>query len=224
MRPLVHPVTSRRRSGQSRMEPFRWRRALFLGLVSYAASLAGLVFDTFVPVLLQAGHPLWHNTMGLHAPLVGFALAPSLAFFIMTWDNLINVVVHPWAGVRSDTTWTRWGRRKPWILVGVPLAVTGLLTIPLARTLASVMLAILVTNLGRALFVPPMVAWYRSRNAGYPAPPAQFRTCGFPSSGSYLGCVTAKRASGQGWRMRGCGSHRRARRSTRSQVIRSRWL
>jgi len=32
------------------MEPFRWRRAFFLGLVSYAASLAGLVFDTFVPV------------------------------------------------------------------------------------------------------------------------------------------------------------------------------
>jgi maltose/moltooligosaccharide transporter len=141
------------------MEPFRWRCALFLGLVSYAASLAGLVFDTFVPVLLQAGHPLWHNTMSLHAPLGGFALAPSLAFFIMTWDNLLNIVVHPWAGVRSDHTWTRWGRRKPWILVGVPLAVTGLIAIPLARTLVSIMLAILVTNVGRALFVPPMVAW-----------------------------------------------------------------
>ena len=141
------------------MEPFRWRRAFFLGLVSYAASLAGLVFDTFVPVLLQAGHPLWHNTTSLHAPLVGFALAPSLAFFIMTWDNLINIVVHPWAGVHSDHTRTRWGRRKPWILVGVPLAVTGLIAIPLAHTLVSVMLAILVTNVGRALFVPPMVAW-----------------------------------------------------------------
>jgi hypothetical protein len=69
------------------MEPFRWRRAFFLGLVSCAASLAGLVFDTFVPVLLQAGHPLWHNTTGLLAPPVGFALAPSLAFFIMTWDK-----------------------------------------------------------------------------------------------------------------------------------------
>ena len=68
-------------------------------------------------------------------------------------------MVHPWAGVRSDHTWTRWGRRKPWILVGVPLAVSGLIAIPLARTLASVMVAILVTNLGRALFVPPMVAW-----------------------------------------------------------------
>jgi Na+/melibiose symporter-like transporter len=141
------------------MEPFRWRRALFLGLVSSATSLAGLVIDTFVPVLLQAGHPLWHNPAGLHAPLRGFALAPSLAFFIMTWDNLLNMVVHPWAGVRSDHTWTRWGRRTPWILVGIPLAVTGLVALPLAPTLAGVLGALLVTNLGRALFGPPMVAW-----------------------------------------------------------------
>ena len=142
-----------------RMEPFRWRRTLFLGLVSYVASLAGLVFDTFVPVLLQAGHPLWHNTTGLHILPVGFALAPSLAFFIMTWDNLINLFVHPWAGVRSDQTWTRWGRRKPWLLVGVPIAVIGLIAIPCAPTLPGVLLAILVTNFGRALFVPPLVAW-----------------------------------------------------------------
>ena len=80
------------------MEPFRWRRAVFLGLVSYAAPLSGLVFDTFVPVLLQAGHPLWHNDPGLHAPLVGFALAPSLAFFIMTWDNLLNRWRGRWRG------------------------------------------------------------------------------------------------------------------------------
>jgi Na+/melibiose symporter-like transporter len=141
------------------MAPFRWRYALFLGLVSSAASLSGLVYETFVPVLLQAGHPLWHNTTGVQAPLAGFALAPSLAFFLMTWDNLINIFVHPWAGVWSDHTWTRWGRRKPWILLGVPLAMLGLIAIPLARTLAAICVALLVTNLGRALFVPPMVAW-----------------------------------------------------------------
>jgi len=77
----------------------------------------------------------------------------------MTWDNVINLFVHPWAGVRSDQMWTRWGRRKPWILVGVPLAVLGLIAIPLAPTLPGIMVAILVTNLGRALFVPPLVAW-----------------------------------------------------------------
>ena len=85
------------------------------------------------PYLLKSRYG---KVRSLHTPLVGFALAPSLAFFIMTWDNLLNIVVHPWAGVRSDHTWTRWGRRKPWILVGVPLAVTGLLALPLAPTLA----------------------------------------------------------------------------------------
>ena len=37
------------------MESFRWRRALFLGLVSSAASLAAPVVETFVSVWLQAG-------------------------------------------------------------------------------------------------------------------------------------------------------------------------
>ena len=77
----------------------------------------------------------------------------------MTWDNVINLFVHPWAGVRSDQTWTRWGRRKPWLLVSVPLSVLGLIAIPYAPTLAGVMLAILMANLGRALFVPPLIAW-----------------------------------------------------------------
>src|ERR1700737_642164 len=34
----------------------------------------------------------------------------------------------------------------------------------------------------------------------------QNRTCGFPAYGSHLGCVTAKRSLGQGWRMIGLGS------------------
>ena len=76
--------------------PLASRRVPRPGLL--CCPLSGLVFDTFVPVLLQAGHPLWHNDPGLHAPLVGFALAPSLAFFIMTWDNLLNRWRGRWRG------------------------------------------------------------------------------------------------------------------------------
>jgi maltose/moltooligosaccharide transporter len=141
------------------MEPFRWRRAFFLGIVIYAASIIAPIFDTFVPVLLQSGHPLWQNKSAIHVKMVGFALAPSLAFFIMTWDNLINLFVHPWAGARSDHTEGRWGRRKPWIVVGVPIAAIGFVAIPCAPSLWLVALAILVANIGRAIFVPPMVAW-----------------------------------------------------------------
>ncbi len=141
------------------MEQFRWRRAFFLGIVIYAASIIAPVFDTFVPVLLQSGHPLWQNKSTINARVVGFALAPSLAFFMMTWDNLINLFVHPWAGARSDHTEGGWGRRKPWIVVGVPIAAIGFIAIPFAPSLWLVALAILIANIGRAIFVPPMVAW-----------------------------------------------------------------
>jgi hypothetical protein len=38
----------------------------------------------------------------------------------------------------------------------------------------------------------------RGRDVRHRMPPAQIRTSGFPASGSYLGCLTAKRMLGQG--------------------------
>lgn len=98
----------------------------------------------------------------------GFGLSPSIAFFIMTWDNLLNVFVQPWAGARSDRTWNRFGRRKPWILVGAPIAIIAFVFIPLANTLLAIMVFVLVTNIGMALFRSPAVAWL-----GDLFPPAQ---------------------------------------------------
>ena len=45
------------------------------------------------------------------------------------------------------------------------------------------------------------------RDASYLAPPAQIRTCSFPAYGSYLQSLTAMFRLGQGWRIRGRGSH-----------------
>ncbi len=44
---------------------------------------------------------------------------------------------------------------------------------------------------------PPFVG-DRGRDAGYPAPPAQIRTCPIKAYGSYLGYLTAIRSSGHG--------------------------
>ncbi|MCI0580386.1 MAG: MFS transporter [Chloroflexi bacterium] len=88
----------------------------------------------------------------------GFGLSPTLAFFIMTWDNLINIFVQPWVGVTSDRTWTRFGRRKPWLLAGVPLAALGFVFIPLAGTILAILVAILVVNVGMAIFRAPAAA------------------------------------------------------------------
>jgi hypothetical protein len=49
---------------------------------------------------------------------------------------------------------------------------------------------------------------HRSKeDASYLAPPAQIRTCSFPAYGSYLESLTAMLRLGQGWRIRGRGSH-----------------
>src|SRR5215211_9350164 len=52
----------------------------------------------------------------------------------------------------------------------------------------------------------------------------QNRTCGFPAYGSHLGCVTAKRSLGQGWRMIGFGSQSSTSSVIRAHVIPSFWL
>src|SRR3954468_9017145 len=65
--------------------------------------------------------------------------------------------------------------------------------------------------------------WDRGRDAHYWAPPAQIRTGPIRASGSHLGCLTAKRWFGQGWRMRGLGSQSLAILAIRSQVMPFLW-
>jgi MFS family permease len=66
--------------------------------------------------------------------------------------------VQPVVGERSDRTRTRIGRRKPWILVGAPLAAIFFIAVPLADTIQGIMFAILLTNLAMAFFRAPTVA------------------------------------------------------------------
>jgi GPH family glycoside/pentoside/hexuronide:cation symporter len=55
---------------------------------------------------------LYADTLGLGLTLVG-----GLLFVARLWDMLTD----PLIGVWSDRIHTRWGRRKPWLLAGLPL-------------------------------------------------------------------------------------------------------
>ena len=84
------------------------------------------IFNQYVPLFLQAGNPDFpRQLLGGRCELpklVGFGLAPGTGTSIMTWDNLINMFIAPWAGSASDRTWKELGRRKIWILVGALLS------------------------------------------------------------------------------------------------------
>jgi maltose/moltooligosaccharide transporter len=144
-------------------EKFPWNRTILLGLGFLGISSFWPIFNQFIPLFLQAGNPEFNRQLiseGRAIPnIVGFGLAPAWALFIMTWDNLINVFVQPWVGAKSDRTWNQLGRRKGWILLGAPIAILGFVFIPVAQSVLAIMVFILITNFGMALFRSPTAAW-----------------------------------------------------------------
>ena len=150
-------------ASQNDLKRFTYGKTFLVGFGFLGISIIWPIFNQFIPLFLQAGNPEFERQLleaGREIPnIVGFGMAPSLALFIMTWDNLINVFVQPWVGAKSDHTWNRFGRRKPWILLGMPIAVVGFVMIPFAQTALMVAVFILITNFGMALFRSPIVSW-----------------------------------------------------------------
>ena len=79
-------------------------RGLYLG---YALGSVGTGIYNTVPGLLLLFYMT--NTLGISAWLAGLAI-----FVPKLWD----VVTDPWMGSISDRSHTRWGRRRPWLLLG----------------------------------------------------------------------------------------------------------
>jgi MFS family permease len=120
-----------------------WRYTFTVGFGFFGISIIWPIFNGLIPPMLE--------DLGLTAALIGF---------ILTWDNIINMFVQPWVGETSDHTWTRFGRRKPWLMVGAPLAAVFFILVPFVReNFVLIALAILGTNIGMALFRSPTVAY-----------------------------------------------------------------
>jgi MFS family permease len=125
------------------------RITFFIALALFAQESTWNFYDNQVPVLLRE-----HVTS---AALVGA---------LMGMDNLLGIFIQPWIGNRSDNTRTRWGRRIPYLAVGMPLAALVFVLLPWTTsltTLAVVMFCYaLIANTTRPLaeslvpdFLPP---------------------------------------------------------------------
>ncbi|KAB2352291.1 MFS transporter [Actinomadura rudentiformis] len=101
------------------------RITFFVALAVFAQESTWNLYDSQVP-------PLLREHIG-SAALVGL---------LMGMDNLLGIFIQPWMGNRSDHTRTSWGRRIPYLVVGMPLAALLFLTIPHAA--ASLPLLVLV--------------------------------------------------------------------------------
>jgi MFS family permease len=135
---------------------FSYFRLILLGFGFMGVSLLWGIYNAYVPIFLQAGRPDYSTTAGV----TGFALGTTLTGFIMTLDNLAALFILPYVGAWSDRIRTRWGRRKPFIAAGAPIALLSFVAIPgtLGGNLGWFMLAIFIMLFSMDLFRTPVIA------------------------------------------------------------------
>lgn len=107
-----------------------YKKAFTIGFGLFAAQLMWMIYNTYMPIFLQAGSPTFDAN--LSASTRGFGLTATMTGLIMTIDNIAAFFIQPIMGPISDRTHTRWGRRMPYILLFAPIAVIAFALIPLA--------------------------------------------------------------------------------------------
>lgn len=122
---------------------FKYSKTFILGFGFFGVSLIWSLYNAFIPIFLKE-----------------FAISSFLVGFIMTFDNILAVVLQPYIGFLSDNTRTKFGRRMPYILIGAPLAALFFLLIPFMKSfgMLPMILVIIIMNVAMAIFRSPVIA------------------------------------------------------------------
>ena len=104
--------------------------------------------------------PLTTYVPPLYASAFGFDLATIGAIFLAArlWDALID----PAIGILSDRTRSRWGRRRPWIVVGTVIFAIGAVPVfmpPVWFGPWALSAALFTLYLGYSMLATPFAAW-----------------------------------------------------------------
>ncbi|MDU4695773.1 MAG: SLC45 family MFS transporter [Paenibacillus sp.] len=117
------------------------KKTWLLGLGFFSISLTWALYNAFVPLFLD-----------------DYLKSAAMIGFMMTIDNYFAIILQPWIGHRSDTTNTRYGRRMPYLLIGMPLGAVFATLIPWHTGFVTLVLFMVFMNLSMSLFRAPTVA------------------------------------------------------------------
>lgn len=118
-----------------------YKKTFILGFGLLAISLCATLYDAFVPIFL-------HKFID-KAWLIGL---------LMTIDNYLGLFIQPLVGRLSDRTHTSFGKRMPYLLIGMPIAAIVICMIPNHWSLITLVSIIIIFNLSMATFRSPTIA------------------------------------------------------------------
>ncbi|NMO96503.1 SLC45 family MFS transporter [Paenibacillus lemnae] len=117
------------------------KKSWLLGFGFFSISITWALYNAFVPYFLEK-----------------YISSIALIGFFMTLDNYFALFLQPWVGSRSDVTRTRFGRRMPYLLIGMPLGALFTMMIPFHTGLVTLILFMMLMNLSMSIYRSPTVA------------------------------------------------------------------
>ena len=117
------------------------KKTFLLGLGFFSISIAWSVYNSFVPIFLKR-----------------YIDSAFVIAIVMTIDNIAAITLQPYFGALSDRTWNRYGRRMPFLLLGIPISAVFFTLIPFHVSLASLLILVLVYNTAMTIYRAPTVA------------------------------------------------------------------
>ncbi|MCL4515298.1 MAG: MFS transporter [Firmicutes bacterium] len=118
-----------------------YKKIFLLGFGFFIISMTWSIFNSYVPIFLK-----------------GFISSTWLVGLVMTFDNIAGLTFQPYFSARSDRTRSRFGRRLPFLMAGVPPAALFFLLLPGASTLLTLMVSVILVDLSMSVFRGPTVA------------------------------------------------------------------
>ena len=117
------------------------KKTFLLGLGFFAVSLVWPLYNVYVPIFLR---DFMDSQFQINA--------------VMTLDNILAVSLIPFIASLSDRTQTRFGRRMPYLMIGIPLSAIAFIILPNYTGFLMFMVTITVLNFSMAIFRAPTVA------------------------------------------------------------------
>ncbi len=119
-----------------------YKKTFLIGLGFFTVNIIWSLYNVKVPLYLAE--------LGLSGMIVGM---------VMALDNVFAVVFQPIFGALSDKTNTRYGRRMPYLLIGIPLSAVFFSLIPFTgNRLVPLMISVIGLNFFMSVYRAPTVA------------------------------------------------------------------
>lgn len=118
-----------------------YKKTFILGFGFFAISLVWPLYNVYVPIFLR---DFLDSQFQINA--------------IMTLDNILAVSLIPFIGSLSDRTHTKFGRRMPYLIIGIPISALMFILLPQYTSFLNFMIILTIINFSMAIYRAPTVA------------------------------------------------------------------